>query len=261
MHPSDAGVVDRDIFGKPPKGHADWSHRRGEPRGLALFWMIYLMGATVIMFSSMSRAHAISPDITRPATRTMLIMVMLGLFVLWPMVRLSQSHPRGSHVLFLLRDALVLFLPLQAVLWPHIASILAHWSIPVVAMLALLSASWLLLITGVLALALGSIERNGGRASARAGWMLVVLLVVFLAPIIALVTPTAPPVPVDQPRIGWLMSPITGTMEIVRDRAELGVAARVFPQQARMLVAIGCVGLALLLIARALEVARARDRA
>ena len=128
-------------------------------------------------------------------------------------------------------------------------------------MLALLSASWLLLITGVLALALGSIERNGGRASARAGWMLVVLLVVFLAPIIALVTPTAPPVPVDQPRIGWLMSPITGTMEIVRDRAELGVAARVFPQQARMLVAIGCVGLALLLIARALEVARARDRA
>jgi len=261
MHPSEESEFDRDIFGKRPKGRADWSHRRGEPRVFALFWMIYLMCATVIMFSSMSKAHAIGPEITRPAARTMLMIVMLGLCVLWPMVRLSQQHPSGSFVRFLLRDALVLFLPLQAVLWPHVAPILAHWPIPVVGHLVLLCAAWVLLLSGMQALALGSINRNGAGALPRVIWMLVTLLIVFAAPIYAIIAAPSVPVPIDQPRVGWLMSPITGVLEIVRDRAELGMSTRVFPQQTRMLIAIGCVGLALLLIARALEVARARVRA
>jgi hypothetical protein len=65
----------------------------------------------------------------------------------------------------------------------------------------------------------------------------------------------------DQPRVGWLLSPFTGVLEIARDRDGLGVAARVYPEHIRMSIAIGCVGLALLLIARALEVAHARVRA
>jgi len=47
----------------------------------------------------------------------------------------------------------------------------------------------------------------------------------------------------------------------VRDREQLGVSTKIYPQQIRMMLAIGCVGLALLLIARALEVAHARVRA
>lgn len=261
MHPPGDGSVDRDLFGKPPRGRPDWSHRRGEPRVLALFWMIYLMGATVVMFSAMSNAHAISPEITRPATRMMLLLVMLGFCVLWPMVRLSQHHPGRAHVWFVLRDGLVLYLPLQAVLWPHVAPILAHWPVPVVGHLALLCASWLLVLAGLLALAMGSIERSGGDAFSRAVWMSVILLVVFGAPIYAFVTMPGVPVSVEDPRIGWLLSPISGMYEIVRDRNEIGIAARVFPQQTRVLIAIGCVGLAMLLIARALEVARARVRA
>ncbi len=228
---------------------------------MALFWMVYLMGATVLMFSSMSRAHAISPEITRPAARLMILIVMLGMCVLWPMLRLSQQHPRGNHVWFALRDALVLFVPLQAVLWPHISTVLAHWPIPVVATLTLLSASWLLLLAGVLALAMSSVARSGGGMWPRTIWMLVFVLIVFAAPIGAIVGTTQVPVGVDHPRIGWLLSPITGVLEVVRDRDELGMPARIFQQQTRMILAIGCVGLALLLIARALEVARARVRA
>lgn len=249
---------DRDLFGKPPKHHADWSHRRGEPRIMALFWMIYLMGATVLMFSSMSRAHAISHEITRPAARLMIIVVMLGICVLWPMLRLSQRHPNSGHVWFVLRDAFVLFVPLQAVLWPQVSSVLAHWPVTVIGALVLLSASWLLLLAGVLALAVASVARAEVQAGPRAVWMLVILLIVFAAPLGALVGTTQIPVSIDQPRIGWLLSPVTGVLELLRDRDATGISARVYPQQIRMLIAIGCVGLALLLIARALEVARAR---
>lgn len=260
MHAPSEEHVDRDLFGNAPKGHRDWSHRRGEPRVMALFWMIYLMGTTVVMFASMSRAQAISYDVSRPAARTMLLLIVLGFGLLWPMLRLSQRHPQNGHVWFALRDAFVLFIPLQAVLWPQISGILAHWSIPVVTTLVLLCGSWLLLIAGVLALAMRSVTRNDS-ATARAIWMLVVVLIVCAAPIVGLLAPVTPAVPIDQPRIGWLLSPITGVLEIVRDREALGVAARIYPQQVRMLLAIGCVGLALLLIARALEVAYARVRA
>ncbi|MHA7813558.1 MAG: hypothetical protein ACX94C_09215 [Phycisphaerales bacterium] len=260
MHATEDVQVDRDIFGNVPKRHRDWSHRRGEPRVMALFWMIYLMGATVVMFAAMSRAHAISYEISRPAARTMLIVVVFGFSLLWPMLRLSQRHPTQGHVWFALRDVFVLFVPLQAILWPQISGILAHWSIPVVAALSLLCASWLLLIGGVLALAMRSISRND-TAAARAIWMLVIVLIVCAAPIVGLLSPAVPDAALNEPRVGWLLSPLTGVAELVRDREVLGVAARVFPQQLRMLAAIGCVGLALLLIARALEVAQRRVRA
>ncbi len=260
MHPSSEGTVDRDLFGNTPKGRRDWSHRRGEPRVMALFWMIYLMGTTAVMFASMSRAHAISYDISRPAARTMLILIVIGFSVLWPMLRLSQRHPHSGHVWFALRDALVLFVPLQAVLWPQISGILAHWSIPVVATLTLLCASWMLLIAGVLALAMRSVARNDSPI-ARALWMLIFLIIIGAAPLAGVLGPATPTTPFDQPRVGWLLSPVTGVLEIVRDREVIGVAAKIYPQQVRMLLAIGCVGLALLLIARALEVAYARVRA
>ena len=228
---------------------------------MALFWMIYLMGATVLMFSSMSKAHAISHEITRPAARMMIVVVMLGMCVFWPMLRLSQRHPRSGHVWFVLRDALVLFVPMQAVLWPQVSGVLAHWPVPVVGALVLLCASWLLLLGGVLALAIASVSRIDAGAGPRAIWMSLLLLIVFAAPIGAIIGTVAIPAPIDQPRIGWLLSPITGALELLRDRDATGSPARVYPQQIRMLLAIGCVGLALLLIARGLEVARARVRA
>lgn len=252
MHP------DRDLFGNPPKRHRDWSHRRGEPRVLALLWMIYLMSSTVLMFSSMARAYSISPDITRPAARAMLSVVVVGFAVLWPMIRCSQHIDTRTHVWFTLRDAVVIFVPMQAVIWPQHLPILASWSAPVVAAVSALALAWLLVLAGVLSLAMGSIQRSSGREAVRVAWMGIFLLAVFAAPIVGALRPLGAGVEADQPRVGWLLSPVTGVLELVRDRRELGTAARVFPQHWRMILAIACVGIALLMIARAFEVARNR---
>lgn len=260
MHPSNDAMLDRDIFGNPPRNHRDWSHRRGEPRVIALLWMIYLMGATVVMFSTMSRAHSISTGITRPAARTMLVLIVIGFAVLYPMVRLSQRHPLNGHVWFALRDAFVLCIPLQAVLWPQVSAILAHWSFAVVGGLSLFIACWMVMIAGVMALAMRSVAHNDNAIN-RGVWMGIVVLIVCAAPIVGLISQITPPASMDQPRVGWLLSPLTGVLEIARDRDGLGVAARVYPEHIRMSIAIGCVGLALLLIARALEVAHERVRA
>jgi hypothetical protein len=226
MHAADPSPIDRDLFGNTPKRHRDWSHRRGEPRVLALLWMLYLMGATLVMFMQLNRSHTISYEIVRPAARMMLVLVVVGFSILWPLA----------------------------------TGVLTRWPVPVVGGLTLMCAAWLLLLAGVLALAMRSISYND-TPTMRTVWMLVVVLIVVAAPIIGVSGAALPPTPVDQPRLGWLLSPITAVLELVRDRQALGVSGVVFSQQIRLLIAIGCVGLALLLIARGLEVAHARVRA
>tara|TARA_R110002072_G_scaffold42064_12_gene118153 strand:+ start:105570 stop:106406 length:837 start_codon:yes stop_codon:yes gene_type:complete len=255
--------ADRDLFGKAPRKHTDWSHRRGEPRVLTLLWMMYLMAAVVLMFSSMATAYSISPSITRPAARTMLVMVVLGLCVLWPMIRFSQRPDylrTHGHTHFAFRDGFVLFVPMQAVIWPQALAVLADWPILVIAGISVLCLGWTLIIAGVVALGTSSIERNNGSGSMRVLWMLILILVVFGAPIVGGLGSFGY-VGVEQARVGWLLSPITGVLEIVRDRAQLGTSTRLFSEHWRMMIALICVGTALLLIARASEVAQARYRA
>lgn len=239
----------------------DWSHRRGEPRVFTLFWMMFLMGSTVLMFSSMATAYSISPEITRPAARSMLIVVFVGFSLLWPMVRFSQSPQGPGHTRFAIRDAVVIFVPMQAVIWPQAIPVLAGWPISVVSAIAAMCLAWISILAGIVAIGSSSIERNNGKESFRVMWMLIVILVVFAAPIFASIQSTGAGVDVDRPRVGWLLSPITGLLEIIRDRRALGSSARIFIDHWRMIIALLCVGSALLLIARALEVARGRYRA
>ncbi len=256
--------MDRDVFGNAPKRHRDWSHRRGEPRLFTLLWMIYLMSATALMFASISKAQAMSPEVIRPAARTMLLVVVVGMSVLWPMLRFSQSQVFAGraghvgHVRWALRDVVVLFVPMQAVVWPQCWGSLAGWPIEVVAAISALMLSWLLVLAGVIALGVSSIERNKGDERFRVLWMILVLLIVLGAPMIGGVQAMGAEIGVGQPRAGWLLSPITGVLELVRDRRELGTVGRVFIEHWKLILAIGFVGIALLMIAQAHEVARAR---
>lgn len=262
MHQSSSTQqVDRDLFGNSPSNHIDWNHRRGEPRMFTLLWMIYLMGSTVLMFSSMARAYSISPSITRPAAQSMLIMVVLGFSVLWALVRFSQRfspYIHTQHVRFAIRDAIVLFVPMQAVIWPQAMPVLAGWPIEVIAGISVMCFAWMTILAGVIALGSASIQRNNGKELFRVLWMCIVLLIIFGAPIVASIGMIHAGGDVDRPRVGWLLSPVTGLLEITRDRRELGVSARIFAEHWRVLIALMCIGTALLLIARALELARAK---
>lgn len=150
-----------------------WAHRKGEPRPLALLWSLYLMASAVL---TLLRVRSLTMPTTQQfefGCRSMVLMSLIGVAILWPMVRLSQRAPaRVGRALA--ADLVVLLAPVQAVVWPM--GLLTHWPIEVIAALVAALASWALLATGMLAWALG------GEGASRWGWMVLVTLASVAAP-------------------------------------------------------------------------------
>lgn len=245
---------EKDIFGRVPKDRPDWSHRRGEPRVLALLWMFFLMGVTGVMFLSLSDAFFVSPSITRPAARGMILTTMAGLVLLWPALRLSQRPPERA-VRSVLRDLFVLLVPAQAVVWPHALRVLADWQAPLLLAASLTMVAWGLVIGGLIAL--------GDARAGRRGWvwMGVVLAVVFAGPLASLATGPGGAGRADAARSGWMLSPLTALAEVTRERDQTGTLAPITGAHWRMIGATGCVGGALLLLAGSRGVASRRGGA
>lgn len=248
---------ERDLLGKEPPGDLiDWSHRKGEPRVLALLWMIYLLIATTLMFSSLASGYSISPSISRPASREMLVIVIFGMTVLWPMTRFSQTIAPPSIVGASVRDLFVILVPMQAILWPQRLIVLGGWSTEVVLALVLHSAAWGLVTAGVLAVGSILIAGSNHHARTRAIVTLASIAVVVLVPLVELISLKGAPLSVAHANLGWMLSPITGILEITADRSVLGQPAMVFRDHFRIIAAVACVGLALLVFGRALENAK-----
>jgi hypothetical protein len=213
---------------------------------LALIWMIFLMCVTGLMFASISDAFYVSPSITRPAVRGMIVTTVAGLVLLWPAIRLSQ-RPAEQPIRSVMRDLFVLLVPAQAVIWPNALRELADWPLALLMTLSASFLAWTLLIGGLLALA--DSGRHAGRH--RGLWMLAVLLVAFGAPLAAIMTGTAGLALADTPRPGWMFSPLTSVLEITRDRPVVGRTDPVATAQWRVLFAAACTGGALMLLAAA----------
>lgn len=245
-----AHATERDVFGRTPVGYPDWSHRRAEPRVFALVWMLFLMGVTVLMFTSFSDALSVSHAITRPAARRMIAATMLGVVCLWPAFRLSQG-PAPNPTAAALRDLFVVLVPAQAIVWPQAMRVLAGWPLPMLVVIAAWMGAWAFVVAGVVACA----DAPLGRRLPRAAWMLVPVLLVAAVPAWAMLTRTVGVVRADVPRVGWLLSPVVGVLELTRDRDALGLHPIVHPVAWRVVVALVCLGGALLLLARASEVA------
>lgn len=250
--PTQGPPPDRDIFGRTPVGRPDWSHRRGEPRVLALLWMLYLMGVTILMFSAFMDALSISPDITRPAAQNMIVATMLGIMMFYPALRLSQ-RPADRPVRGVLGDLFVLLVPAQAVIWPHALDELAGWPMEVLLATACSMAAWAVVAAGIVALGDATRPRIRGW-----WWMLVAALVVVAVPVWAALTGTLGAVRPDVPRYGWMLSPVTSMLELTRSRDALGHPIPVYPTHWRLIAGAACAGVALLLVARAVEVASRR---
>lgn len=217
-------TTDRDLFGRPPTRGADWSHRRSEPRGLALGWTVYLMLATMGSLAPAMSMGRFEPDVYRPAARILMAMVVVGLCVLWPMFRASQSPVTRSPARFVVRDMAVVLLPALTLVWPQVY--LAGWSADVVGALTCLMIAWTLLVGCVMLLwhASGS-EGVGARAvvmAASLGLVAGVPLVLWRTGAMV----TSPPGIGVTP--GWMWSPVTAAWEVLRDRSWTGRPAWVW---------------------------------
>lgn len=236
-----------DVFGRAPKGRADWTHRKGEPRTFALFWMIYLMGASLLMVATIAAVQSISPGVVRPAARAMLTTATLGLFVLWPMVRLSQKPPKGSKLGAVFADLLVLLPPLAALTLPQALDVLADWPIAVVSAVLLATAGWAVLFACVLALALRTLHEDGGDAWHRVLWTVLFTLLVLGPPVFHTLaaTPAPPANPVVAvPGPGSWMSPLSLVTDLIADRSAMGRSAVAGPGHWVLIMRVWAVALA-----------------
>jgi hypothetical protein len=236
-----------DVFGHAPKGRDDWAHRKGEPRTFALFWMIYLMGASLLMVASIAAVQSVSPGVVRPAARAMLTTATLGLFVLWPMVRLSQKPPKGSKLGAVFADLLVMLPPLAALTLPQALDVLADWPMPVVLAVLLATAGWAVLFACLLALALRTLHHEGGDQWHRVLWMILFTLLVLAPPVYHTLAATPGPTPnpvVAAPGPGSWMSPLSLVTDLITDRSAMGRSAVIGPGHWVLIMRVWAVALA-----------------
>ena len=237
---SEASGPELDLFGKAPVGRADWSHRRREPRGLALMWTVYLMLATVVSLIPMVLSGQLSGDVYRPSARVMIVMVMVGLMVLWPMLRVSQPRNSAQPVLDVSRDLGVLFFPAMVLVWPQ--AVLAGWSVPVLGAASVVLVVWGLIAGSALLwwhrYSAGGVIGRFAVTACVAGLAAALPLVLALAGRLALGPPIA------TPAAGWLWSPATAVWEVLRERSWTGMPAAVSGAHwsvLRVQIAIACV--------------------
>lgn len=226
----------RSDFPKDP-----WSHRRVEPRGLAILWSTYLFFLTITIFAGTPMLAGASPETSRLKARLMLAAVAIGITVLWPLLRLSQTRPvrgrpgGGMRDAGMLADWVVLMAPAQAVIWPQGTALLAGWPIDVVGCASAWIAAWGLLVGALLAIAMrpapphGPSERRDSEWH-RATWMLGFVALTTLGLVGVALDPALAVSSDDSPRrflASWMFSPVTGVFEITRDRAWTGVPAAI----------------------------------
>ncbi len=199
-----------------------WAHRRAEPRPLALLWTLYLFTATIFLLAVKTGGIA-DGDVYRAASRLLVITVGVGMSILWPMLRMSQSIPHHSIRKAALGDALVIIAPMHAVLWPLVW--LAGWPFKVVAALILLLTIWGLFAGGILSIAyLRLAERADSHA--RTNWMFVFVGIALAPALVAglqwWIQPTDPAL------AGWpaLLSPVTLVFAVTREIAWAGPIAQ-----------------------------------
>lgn len=214
---------ERDLLGRQPKKHADWSHRRREPRGLALAWTIYLMLATMVSLMPMVAAGQLSTDVYRPAARLMMVMVVVGYTLLWPVMRISQRPQNNRAVLDVILDLSIMIIPSFVIVWPQV--VLAGWPVPVIAALCVVLLVWGLLIGSILML--WHRFSTGGRL----GRSIVAIALIGITGGIPLVLLSMGSLDLSRPGTeamgGWMLSPITSAWEVLRAREFSGLPAAV----------------------------------
>jgi len=178
------------------------------PRGLIFLAAAWLVGSWIAAMGTTTPVHATSPSY-EPGVRLMLQIVVLGLGIGWPLLRLSQPT-KPAPIRQVLLDLLVLLTLLQVVIW--LPRLLTTWLVIRTAAVDALLAGWTVLIGVVVA---AGVRTNN--PTARTLVMLVCVLLSLLGPVLAWF---GLHITLDQPKLALL-----GPFMSVRELTEAGSIA------------------------------------
>ncbi len=131
------------------------------PRGLILLGSIWLIVSWMLSIGVQTPLRPSSASYT-PGVAVMLLCVMIGLLIGWPLLRLSE-RPFAQPVRQVALDLLVLVALVQVVVWP--LRLVTPWPPLRTAAVDATLAGWLLLVGAIVASAAGS-ARAGPRIAA-----------------------------------------------------------------------------------------------
>ena len=184
------------------------------PRALLLWWSLWLLASWIGAFGW---RWWMEPSITTymTASKRMMVSVMLGITIIWPLYRLVLRPAHTPRLLPLL-DWLAIFATLQVLLWPM--RVPTQWSALEVMLIDLTIFAWGLLYAAFIAM--GTI--GAGRRH-RTIMMIICILFAALGPFMAMTSGTVATVAASR----WLhWSPITTVwMHIQRDSLTIEPAA------------------------------------
>lgn len=158
------------------EGADPWAHRKGEPRMLVLFWTIYLLLAAAATLFATRAAGLVRTILYQHTSRRLMVLIVIGACILWPMVRLCQKRADGLGMKSILADWLGVALPVAAVFLP--LPLLTGWTWALLGAVWSVIAGWALVCLSVAAW--GTRRSNGTEAGLprRVLAMVAVLLVV-----------------------------------------------------------------------------------
>lgn len=145
------------------------------PGGLVMLCAFWMIGAWLVAIGPYSPVQP-SAATYEPGVRLMLICIGIGLFIAWPLLRLSQ-RAAAFPIRQTLLDLAVLLTLTQLVVW--LPRVLTVWSVSRTGALAAIFASWTLLAGAIVSAAIGT-ERRGVRNLA----MIVCLAACLLGPLL-----------------------------------------------------------------------------
>ena len=151
------------------------------PRGLVFGASTWLAVSWVVSIGIRPPVQPTSTAYT-PAARMLVVAIMLGILIAWPLARLSASKPRRPLMSAFL-DMISLMVLTQIVIWP--LRLVTTWPVERIMVISLDVISNTLLVGGLLALS-GTTRRGASMA------MLALLALVVIPPIVALGTPIDP---------------------------------------------------------------------
>jgi hypothetical protein len=146
------------------------------PRGLIFMASLWLIGSWLVTIGVKTPIQPVSASYT-PAVRMMLLCLVIGLMIGWPVLRLSQ-HATARPIAQTLLDLVVLLALTQVVIWP--LRLVTPWTVARTAAIDATLSGWVLLTGAIVASAVGS-SVNGVRTLA----MVVCLGLCLLGPALA----------------------------------------------------------------------------